>query len=157
MFAILLGVRACFCKLLYSLMKCFRPTIVSLPSQAAIFTDGTTVPLYYQITRNHSATKSGIDILPFMLILVAASGISGQSICLFEISVLTNRAGVATSKTGRYIYWFFGAPVLTAVGSGLLYTIDSTESSAFVIGGQVLVAFGIGCCFQLCVIVVQAK
>ena len=66
-------------------------------------------------------------------------------------------SGVTVSKTGTYWYWPIFAPTLSAVGAGLLYTIDSSESAAFVIGGQVLLALGVGTCFQLTVIIVQAK
>jgi hypothetical protein len=36
------------------------------------------IPIFYQAVRHHSATKSGIDLLPFMLGLVVTVIISGQ-------------------------------------------------------------------------------
>jgi hypothetical protein len=36
------------------------------------------IPIFYQAVRHHSATKSGIDLLPFMLGLVITIISSGQ-------------------------------------------------------------------------------
>lgn len=65
------------------------------------------LPLFYQ-AKGHSATKSGIDILPFMLTVVLGAGLSGAVI------------GV----TGRYWWWLVASPLLGSIGSGLLFTLD---------------------------------
>jgi hypothetical protein len=36
------------------------------------------IPIFYQAVRHHSATKSGIDILPFMLAQVLTIVAAGQ-------------------------------------------------------------------------------
>lgn len=36
------------------------------------------VAIYYQAGRNHTATKSGVDLLPFMMAVVFAIVIPGQ-------------------------------------------------------------------------------
>ncbi|KAJ7710154.1 major facilitator superfamily domain-containing protein [Mycena metata] len=86
------------------------------------------IPIYYQAARAHSATKSGIDLLPFML---------GTVITIIIVGSLVGRFGY---------YWPFlvGATVFLAIGSGLLYTIDTNTSSANLIGFQILVGIGIG-------------
>jgi hypothetical protein len=41
------------------------------------------VPLFYQAARHHSATKSGVDLLPFMLGVVLTVISSGQLVGKF--------------------------------------------------------------------------
>ncbi|KAJ7473601.1 major facilitator superfamily domain-containing protein [Mycena galericulata] len=64
-------------------------------------------PIYYQAVKHHSATQSGLDLLPFMISVVLTGISSGQII------------GVV----GYYWPFLFCAPILLAVGSRLLYTI----------------------------------
>jgi len=98
------------------------------------------LPLLYQ-AKGHSATKSGIDILPFMLAVVISAGGSGAII----------------NSTGRYWPFLFGLPFLTAIGAGLLFTIDSSTSNAKLIGFQILVGAGIGGAMQNTMIAIQAE
>ncbi|GAA5909666.1 hypothetical protein JCM5296_006726 [Sporobolomyces johnsonii] len=98
------------------------------------------LPIYYQSTRGVSATKSGIDILPFMLGVVFAAGISGGLV----------------SYNGRYWYFLVAAPAFICIGSGLLYTITVDSTSARVAGYQILLAIGVGCVMQNTIIAVQA-
>ena len=65
------------------------------------------LPLLYQAVKEDTATKSGLDILPFMISIVGAAVISGGII----------------SFTGHYWGWLFGGPFLSAIGAGLLYTV----------------------------------
>jgi hypothetical protein len=76
------------------------------------------LPLWYQATKGVSATKSGLDILPYMLSLVVSAALSGGII----------------SKTGRYWPFLLFSPLVLSVGSGLLYTIGSDTSNARLIG-----------------------
>lgn len=99
------------------------------------------LPLFYQATRNHSAQQSGIDIIPFMVIVCVGIFISG---------------GVVT-KTGRYYWFFIIGPPISAAGFGLLYTIDSSTSNAKIIGYQILSGFGIGLTFQNLIMSTQAE
>ncbi|BGP44235.1 hypothetical protein JCM10450v2_000046 [Rhodotorula kratochvilovae] len=98
------------------------------------------LPTFFQATRGHSATKSGIDILPFMLGVVFASGIAGALI----------------SKFGRYWPFLVFGPLFSCVGSGLLYTIDENTAMSKIIGYQILLAIGVGCVIQNTIISVQA-
>ncbi|GAA5916994.1 hypothetical protein JCM8208_003424 [Rhodotorula glutinis] len=98
------------------------------------------LPTFFQATRFHSATKSGIDILPFMLSVVFASGAAGGLI----------------SWTGYYWPFLVFGPVFSCIGSGLLYTVDERSSMAKLIGYQILVGVGVGCVLQNTLIAVQA-
>lgn len=99
------------------------------------------LPVYFQVTKGHSATKSGIDILPFMLSVVVMAGGSGGVI----------------NATGRYWPFLLGSPLLTSVGAGLLYTLDVNSGSAKEIGYQILLGVGVGGALQNTVIAIQAE
>ncbi|KAJ7116936.1 major facilitator superfamily domain-containing protein [Mycena epipterygia] len=86
------------------------------------------IPIFYQAVRHHSATKSGIDILPFAL---------GVTLTLIS-------AGQLVGKFGYYWPFLIVAPMFLAVGSGLLYTINTSTSSAKIIGFQILAGVGTG-------------
>ncbi len=98
------------------------------------------LPIGYQASRGVSATKSGIDILPFMLALVIASAISGGVI----------------SKLGRYWPWLVCSPALICVGGGLLYTVNEFTPNSKLIGYQILIGLGVGGCMQQTIIAIQA-
>ncbi|OCF73954.1 major facilitator superfamily transporter [Kwoniella mangroviensis CBS 8886] len=98
------------------------------------------LPLFYQAV-THSPEKSGIDIIAFMLSICVAIFISG---------------GI-TTKFGRYYPFLLIGPPISAIGFGLLYTIDAEMSNARIIGYQILAGFGIGLSFQNVLIAVQAE
>lgn len=98
------------------------------------------VPIYYIATRGRTASKAGIDILPLMLSITVAAGVSG---------------GIVTG-TGRYWHVLLLGPIPTVIGSGLLYTIDAGTSNAKLIGFQLLFGIGIGFVLQQTIIAVQA-
>jgi hypothetical protein len=76
------------------------------------------LPLWFQATRGVTATKSGLNILPFMLSTVVGVMLGGGII----------------SRTGRYWPFLFGSPLILAVGAGLLFTINVTTPNARIIG-----------------------
>ncbi|KAJ7732686.1 ABC transporter [Mycena metata] len=90
------------------------------------------IPIFYQAARAHSATKAGIDLLPFMLSLVLAGVVAGGFV----------------GRTGYYWPVLVIAPCFLALGSGLLYTLDASTSSAKLVGFQILAGVGIGMGFQ---------
>ncbi|BGP21155.1 hypothetical protein JCM10295v2_000026 [Rhodotorula toruloides] len=98
------------------------------------------LPTFYQATRFHSATKSGIDILPFMLGVTIAAGLCGALISTF----------------GYYWPFLVFGPVFSCIGSGLLYTVDEHTSSAKLIGFQIILSVGVGAVLQNTIIAVQA-
>lgn len=99
------------------------------------------IPIYYQAVRHHDATKSGIDILAFMLAVV--------------ISVVV--AGRIVSMTGRYWYFLVLGPIPGAIGAGLLYTVSPTTANAKIIGYQILVGVGVGTTMQNGLFAMQAE
>ncbi|CAK9781215.1 unnamed protein product [Cutaneotrichosporon oleaginosum] len=99
------------------------------------------LPLYYQASKLHSAQKSGIDIIPFMVVVCVGIFIS---------------SGFVT-KFGYYYPFFFIGPPIAAVGFGMLFTVTETTSNKFLIGWQVLSGLGIGLTFQNIILSVQAE
>ncbi|KAH7103874.1 transporter [Auriculariales sp. MPI-PUGE-AT-0066] len=98
------------------------------------------LPLWYQ-AQGHSATRSGIDILPFQLATVLTA----------------MAAGGVINGTGRYWYFLVGTPLLVSIGAGLLYTIDAETAHARVIGYQILLGVGVGGALQNTIIAIQAE
>ncbi|CDR44466.1 hypothetical protein NBRC10512_000042 [Rhodotorula toruloides] len=99
------------------------------------------VPVFFQVTRHHDATKSGVDLLAYMLSVV--------------ITVIL--AGRVVSATGRYWYFLVGAPAFGAVGAGLLYTVTPSTSTAKIIGYQILCGVGTGATLQNSLFAMQAE
>lgn len=66
------------------------------------------------IRSTQQATRSGIQILPFMLAIVLFAGVSG---------------GVV-SATGRYWHILVFGPFLICIGGGLLYTVSESSVSS---------------------------
>jgi len=98
------------------------------------------IPIFYQVAKHHTATASGVNLLPFTLGIVFCSMISGIVV-------------------SRGTYWpvLVAAPLFLALGSGLLYTLDATTSSAKIIGFQVLVGIGVGLGMQTPLSAIQAQ
>ncbi|KAJ7347728.1 ABC transporter [Mycena albidolilacea] len=99
------------------------------------------LPILYQVVRHHSATKSGIDILPMLV----------AGIVLLLIS------GLLVGKFGYYFPFLLAAPPCLAVGSGLLYTISATTSSAKLAGIQILLGASTGLGLQNSIVGVQVE
>lgn len=99
------------------------------------------IPIYYQAGRNHSATKSGVDLLPLMLSVVISIVVSGQLV----------------SRYGRYWPYLVGGPIVGAVGAGLMYTVTASISNAAMIGYQILVGISIGTTLQNILFAMQAE
>lgn len=99
------------------------------------------IPIYYQAGRHHSATKSGVDLLPLMLSVVISIVVSGQLV----------------GRYGRYWPYFVGGPMVGAVGAGLMYTVTASASNGAVIGYQILVGICIGTTLQNILFAMQAE
>ncbi|GAA5923697.1 MDR family MFS transporter [Sporobolomyces koalae] len=98
------------------------------------------LPIFFQATRGVTATRSGLEILPFMLSIVFAAG----------------AAGGVVSGTGRYWHILVFAPALMMIGGGLLYTVTEHSTFARLAGYQILLGLGIGCVLQNTLIAIQA-
>ncbi|KAJ6526830.1 major facilitator superfamily domain-containing protein [Mycena capillaripes] len=99
------------------------------------------LPILYQVVRQHSAIKSGIDILPM---LVAAMS-------------LTIISGALVSKFGYYYPFLIAAPLFLAVGSGLLYSINLATSASKLIGFQILAGASTGVGMQNSIVAIQVE
>ncbi|KAJ7221873.1 ABC transporter [Mycena rebaudengoi] len=97
------------------------------------------LPFFYQ-AKGHSPTKSGIDILPYMLSgVLSAAG-----------------AGAIVNFTHRFWPFLFFPPLLAAVAAGLMTTVRSSTPPAVVIGFQILFGCGVGAAMQSPILAVQA-
>ncbi|KAJ7253497.1 ABC transporter [Mycena rebaudengoi] len=99
------------------------------------------IPIYYQAVRHSTATQSGIQLLPFML---------GSVITVISSGQIVGRVGY---------YWPFlaCAPVFLAIGSGLLYSLNTTTSGASIIGFQILCGIGTGMGMQNSLLAMQVE
>lgn len=97
------------------------------------------LPIYFQTTRGVSAQQSGIDNIP----LVLAAGLS-----MFL-------AGGVISGSGHFGPILAVGTAFSAVGAGLIYTLEVDSSSAKWIGYQVLLGLGVGAVLQIPMTVCQ--
>lgn len=98
------------------------------------------LPIYFQVVSGVSAAESGIRNLPLIL----------------AQSVATVLSGVALSKFDRPLPFLLLGAGLTAIGSGLLYTLDIDSSAGVWVGYQILAGVGVGWCFQVPIVTAQA-
>jgi MFS family permease len=98
------------------------------------------LPIWFQSVKGASATMSGVMNLPLIL----------------SVTITSMLAGWAVTSIGYYTPFMYAAPVLAAVGAGLLSTFHVHSSHAAWIGYQALFGIGIGLGIGLPVVVVQA-
>jgi MFS transporter, DHA2 family, glioxin efflux transporter len=98
------------------------------------------LPIYFQVVNGVSASQSGIRNLPLILGTVVATITSGGLI----------------SATGSFVPWLIGGSVLSTIGSGLLFTLNTHSSSAHWIGYQAIAGLGVGAAIQVPIIAAQA-
>ncbi|RAH48768.1 MFS general substrate transporter [Aspergillus brunneoviolaceus CBS 621.78] len=72
-------------------------------------------------------------------------------------SIFTMLAGGILNKVGHYQPLLLIGACLVTIGSGLIYTLNLTSSSAKIIGYQILAGAGDGICVQVLVTAVQAS
>ncbi|KAH8917098.1 hypothetical protein BT69DRAFT_1227315, partial [Atractiella rhizophila] len=98
------------------------------------------IPINWQAAKNHSATKSGLDLLPFLCGVIVFSAITG----------------ILVKKTGNFYWIIASGPPVVCIASGLFFTIDEHDDSKLY-GFQVLLAYGLGSALQNVLISVQAN
>ncbi len=126
-------------------LKMFRSPVFSVASLLnfiigmGMFGGIICLPLYMQIVKGFSPTRSGLSLLPLMLgLMVVAMG-----------------SGIFTSKTGRYkIFPIVGTGVLIVALLGLS-RISYTTSYLHLVPLMFLVGAGLGCCMQTLVLATQ--
>jgi EmrB/QacA subfamily drug resistance transporter len=126
-------------------LKMFRSPVFSVASLLnfiigmGMFGGIICLPLYMQIVKGFSPTRSGLSLLPLMVgLMTVAMG-----------------SGLATSKTGRYkIFPIVGTGVLIVALLGLS-RISYTTSYLNLVPLMFLVGAGLGCCMQTLVLATQ--
>ncbi|HEX4727950.1 MAG TPA: MDR family MFS transporter [Jatrophihabitans sp.] len=97
------------------------------------------LPLYMQIVKGFSPTRSGLSLLPLM----------------FGLMTVAMGSGIFTSKTGRYkIFPIVGTGVLIVALLGLS-RISYTTSYLHLVPLMFLLGAGLGCCMQTLVLATQ--
>ena len=97
------------------------------------------LPIYFQSTRNVSASRSGINNLPLVL----------------GASIFTITSGVLITVFGHYLPLMIVGSAISTVGAGLIYTLEQDSGSDKWIGYQAPSGIGLGLIFQIPVIVNQ--
>ncbi|SLM39060.1 mfs multidrug [Lasallia pustulata] len=90
------------------------------------------LPIWFQAIDGNSAVESGIHLLPMVMPIVVASIITGQLV----------------SRIGYYTPFMIFGVCLTAIGAGLLTTLEIHTSEGKWIGFQIVYGFGLGFCSQ---------
>ncbi|KAJ6607235.1 hypothetical protein B0H10DRAFT_1818758, partial [Mycena sp. CBHHK59/15] len=97
------------------------------------------IPISYQAARQRSAIAAGINLLPFILIASLTALIGGQII----------------SQVGYYSPFLAVVPLFLGVGSGLLYSLETSTAEGRLIGFQILCGIGTGLGLQNCILALQ--
>jgi MFS family permease len=98
------------------------------------------IPLLYQAVYDHSALRSGVDMLPFILSSV----------------ITTTSSAMILSRTGHYWGILVGGPVFCCISGGLFFTVTENTSSMKLIIYQILCGMGVGSTSQNTFIIFQA-
>lgn len=105
----------------------------------AFFSGAFYLPLYFQIL-GASATRAGIEMLPYSLGCAATSAV----------------AGIVVSRTGRYYEMLWSSFAVFAVGMGLMIMLDERSHMAEKVMYTLIAALGLGSLFQTPLIALQA-
>ncbi|KAJ5223824.1 hypothetical protein N7468_008366 [Penicillium chermesinum] len=98
-------------------------------------------PQFFQVVYSASPVRSGVLLLPLILVQSFVSFVSGFIV----------------SKTGNYTVCLWAGFAIWAIACGLLSTISSTTSTAKLVGYQILSAVGSGQTLQTNLIALQAS
>ncbi|KAL5480187.1 hypothetical protein ACEPAI_1457 [Sanghuangporus weigelae] len=106
----------------------------------AFFTHIFFLPFYFQAVKGTTAEKSGICSIPYLVSVSLASVISAGAII----------------KVGYYSPFMWAGAAIFSVGSGLLFTLQTSSSTGVWIGYQVVAAAGYGLGMQVPFLAIQA-
>ena len=99
------------------------------------------LPLYLQLVRGLTPTRSGLALVPMMVAVVAASTLSGRSI----------------ARTGRFRAVLVSGAALVAGGLALSAALDRTSPPLLVAASLLLLGAGLGLGLQNLLVVAQAS
>jgi EmrB/QacA subfamily drug resistance transporter len=105
----------------------------------ALFGAVTFLPLYLQITKGSSPTRSGLELTPLMAGLLVTSIISGNAI----------------TRWGRYRPFPIAGTAVMALGLFLLSRLEAGTPTWEVLGAGVVLGLGLGMVMQVLVLAVQ--
>ena len=105
----------------------------------ALFGAITYLPLFLQVVKGTSPTRSGLELTPMMAGLLVSSIASGQLI----------------TRTGRYKPFPIVGTMITAIGMGLLSQLGASTSTLYTLGAMVIVGLGLGMTMQVLVLASQ--
>jgi hypothetical protein len=99
------------------------------------------VPIYFQVVVGLSPSEAGVHNLPLLISCGIGSGL----------------AGILVSVYGQYVPLMLWASAGGCIGSGLIYTLDATSSTAAWVCYQILAGLAYGSGLPLAIIAAQAK
>jgi EmrB/QacA subfamily drug resistance transporter len=105
----------------------------------ALFGAITYLPLFLQIVKGASPTRSGLQLTPMMAGLLVSSIISGQLI----------------TRTGRYKPFPVIGTFITGIGMTLLARLGEGTSTLYTVGAMLVVGLGLGMTMQVLVLASQ--
>ena len=98
------------------------------------------IPIYFQFTRGDEPIRAAVRLLPFILVGVFTTMLSGGMM----------------PKFGFYMPWYVLSGVAGTTGGALMYTVKNSTSAGTVYGYSILIAIGAGGCLQLGYSIAQA-
>lgn len=107
--------------------------IASAAVSSSVYVPVYYVPLFFQFTRNDSAIRAAVRLLPYICVFVVCTIISGWLL----------------PKIGFYAPWYLLSGILCVAGGALMYTVESGTSTSAIYGFEVLVAAGAGFTMQM--------
>jgi EmrB/QacA subfamily drug resistance transporter len=105
----------------------------------ALFGAITYLPLFLQVVKGATPTRSGLQLTPLMAGLLVSSIASGQLI----------------TRTGRYKPFPVVGTLITAIGMGLLSRLSAGTSELYTLSAMVIVGLGLGMTMQVLVLASQ--
>jgi len=91
------------------------------------------LPMWFQVVLGDTPIESGVRFLPTVL-------------ANFVMSIVS---GVAVTQFGYYNPWLFIGSALAAISSGIFSSFKSDESTAMIIGIQILIGVGVPLLIQM--------
>ncbi|KAL6797124.1 major facilitator superfamily domain-containing protein [Trichoderma sp. SZMC 28012] len=110
-------------------------------ASASLFVTVYYVPLFFQFTKNDSAIKAAVRLLPFITLNVSFTMVSGALLPVF----------------GYYMPWYLPSGALMLIGGALMFVVKPTTSVGAIYGYEILIAIGSGLAAQLAYAIAPAK